>query len=179
MLDGLMTSIERKKVIPFKWTAEHRELLKDSYLENYFTIRKIIGANNEEHWPSDDAIRKQLNKWGFSRRSKSATAKHIPKRSVITNTPLIPLIESPTLANYPEGKKEPSQLLHEKKAQLFTCPEGYIGKTILTVGIDDCKWIYGEVRWGDISEIVYCGKESVPGQSYCKEHNLLCHQSQS
>jgi hypothetical protein len=174
MLDNLASVFERKKVIPFKWTAEHKELLKDHYSESYNAIRILIGGNNDECWPSDDAIRKHLSKWGYKRKVTRNVVDRLLVNKILS-TRSIPAVESPPLANYLGGKKEEPTLLHQNKANLFTCPEGHIGKTVLTVGLDDCKWIYGEVKWGDVSRIVYCGNQSIPGQSYCDMHDKLCH----
>jgi hypothetical protein len=186
-------NFERKKTIPFNWTAQHRELVKDIFLGSYFEIRKAIGGCNEQRWPSDDAIRKQLNKWGYSRRPNSAanaTPKYASPPKIIKPNPL-PIVESPpkapivesetvekqdSLADYRYGiKQQPQHIWQTRKPELFILPEGHQGKTILTVGIDDCKWIYGEIGRGDVSGITYCGNNVIPGQSYCGLHYKLSH----
>ncbi len=36
-----------------------------------------------------------------------------------------------------------------------------------------CKYIAGEKPYGDNP---WCGKHTVPGSSYCRDHHFICHQ---
>lgn len=186
--------IKKTTVKVFPWTPEIMDTLRMLWDQDYATIREAIGGKLVEGkpWPSDNAIKKQLNKLGLQRpmlnrarlaqlaEHRSCNAEVGGSNPLTGRQPIEVQTTSEEVLPPPESWNDPESDPPAKMSN-FIKPPGETCKDILALELTDCRWPYDDPETGGT---LYCSKPAIQVRdamgriatlAYCEKHCSMAH----